>query len=47
MNFETRGVGLGLFIARSVAEKHQGRIEVSSELGKGSVFTITLPLAEP
>lgn len=47
LNFETRGVGLGLFIARSVVEKHQGRIEVSSELGKGSVFTITLPLAEP
>jgi len=38
-----RGVGLGLSIARQVITQHHGRIEVVSELGKGSTFTITLP----
>ena len=37
------GVGLGLAISYSIIERHQGRIEVSSELGEGTVFTITLP----
>lgn len=46
VNFETRGVGLGLFIARSVVETHHGHIEVNSELGRGSTFTVELPLAE-
>jgi two-component system, OmpR family, phosphate regulon sensor histidine kinase PhoR len=43
---ETGGTGLGLSIARHVAEQHGGRIEASSELGRGSVFLVTLPLAE-
>ncbi len=38
-----RGVGLGLSIARQVIEQHQGRIEVNSQLGEGSTFTIYLP----
>jgi len=39
-----RGIGLGLSIARQVIEQHQGSIEVQSEPGKGSIFTVHLPL---
>ena len=39
------GVGLGLNIARWAAEAHDGRIEVESEAGKGSTFTLVLPAA--
>lgn len=44
INHEMRGVGLGLFIASVVVDMHQGDIQVQSELGHGSTFTITLPL---
>ena len=37
------GAGLGLAIARRITEQHKGNIEVRSELGKGSCFTVTLP----
>ena len=37
------GTGLGLYLTRRLAEAHQGRIEVSSEQEKGSVFTLYLP----
>ena len=36
------GIGLGLAITRQVLEQHQGRLDVTSEPGKGSVFTATL-----
>ncbi|MBI4186155.1 MAG: PAS domain-containing protein [Chloroflexi bacterium] len=39
------GVGLGLYICRSIIEAHGGRIAVSSQPGKGSQFTFTLPVA--
>ena len=37
------GSGLGLQLSRRIVEAHQGRIDVSSEVGKGSLFTVQLP----
>jgi two-component system OmpR family sensor kinase len=43
---EGGGAGLGLSIAYWIARSHQGRIEVASEVGKGTTFSVWLPLAE-
>lgn len=45
--FEQRGTGLGLAIVKSITERHGGRVLVESQLGKGSVFSIEIPLHQP
>ncbi|CAG0960402.1 partial Sporulation kinase E, partial [Anaerolineae bacterium] len=37
------GSGLGLAIAQKVIQAHQGRIEVQSEVGKGTIFHLIFP----
>lgn len=41
------GMGLGLYIARKIIDRHGGRIDVQSTPGNGSTFSIALPLAAP
>jgi signal transduction histidine kinase len=43
---EDKGTGLGLSICYSIIEKHGGRIEATSKPGKGSTFTVDLPVSE-
>lgn len=47
LNNAVAGTGLGLAITKSLVEMLHGTIEVSSELGKGAEFVVTLPLAVP
>jgi signal transduction histidine kinase len=44
---KTRGLGLGLAIARSILEKNQGSIRISSQKGQGSTFTVCLRAVPP
>lgn len=43
---ESRGTGLGLYIAKGIVEAHGGRIWAQSEWGQGSTFSFTLPTAK-
>jgi two-component system NtrC family sensor kinase len=38
-----KGVGLGLAVSHNIIERHHGRIEVESEVGQGTTFTVSLP----
>jgi len=40
-----QGLGVGLFISSEIIKKHEGQLVVESELGKGSIFTFSLPVA--
>ena len=42
---EVKGIGLGLSVSYGIIKRHGGTIDVESELGKGTMFTITMPIA--
>jgi two-component system, NtrC family, sensor kinase len=44
---EGKGVGLGLAVVYGIVQRHNGSIEVESKVGRGTVFTVTLPKKQP
>jgi two-component system sensor histidine kinase KdpD len=44
--YRVQGTGMGLAIVKAIVEAHNGRIEVTSQLGQGSVFSFGLPIAD-
>ena len=44
---QTKGAGLGLYLARAIVEAHGGRIWVQNVQGSGACFKFTLPVADP
>lgn len=42
----SKGTGLGLYIAKSIIDMHKGRIWVNSEVGRGSVFSFSIPIPQ-
>ena len=47
LEFNSAGLGLGLSITRGIIEAHDGSLEVTSEVGKGTVVTVRVPLRRP
>lgn len=45
-NHKRSGSGLGMYLSRRIVEAHNGTIEVKSSLGKGSLFTVLLPVVQ-
>ena len=43
---KAKGIGLGLAISKTLARGHRGNIDVKSEVGKGSTFTVKLPISQ-
>ena len=41
---KAKGIGLGLAVCKTIIDRHEGKIEVKSQAGKGTTFTIRLPL---
>jgi two-component system NtrC family sensor kinase len=41
---KSRGIGLGLAVSKNLVEANEGSIEVESEVGEGSTFTVRLPV---
>jgi two-component system OmpR family sensor kinase len=42
----SKGLGLGLYLVRSIAEAHGGSLTVQSEPGKGTLFVLALPIRD-
>ena len=45
MQYDYDGEGIGLYLSKLIIDEHRGKISVDSEMGVGTTFTITLPLA--
>jgi len=45
-NTDQPGTGLGLHLVKNIAERHQGQVSVNSYPGQGSIFSLSLPLAD-